>query len=75
MDRGVAQHLLETPLSQDQTLEMLDEGRVRITATVKDTGQLRWWLMGFGAQVEVIGPESVRQAIAGQISELATVYQ
>ncbi len=31
-----------------------------ITATVKDTRQLKWWLLGFADQVEVIKPKRLR---------------
>jgi predicted DNA-binding transcriptional regulator YafY len=33
---------------------------VRLSATVADTAELRWWLLGFGEGVEVIGPKSLR---------------
>ena len=41
-------HLLESPLSQDQTVKEL-EGEYEITATVVETAILDWWLRGFGA--------------------------
>lgn len=53
---GTAQHLAETPLSKDQTMESLPDGWVRITATVQDTMALRWWLRGFGPHVEIETP-------------------
>ena len=55
-DRSVAAHLYETPLSENQTIEDLDAHHVIVTATVRDTAQLRWWLRGFGGLVEVMGP-------------------
>ena len=33
---------------------------LRLKAKVQDTSQLRWWLLGFGAQVEVIKPVALR---------------
>lgn len=53
---GTAQHLEETPLSRDQTMEALPDGWVRMTASVADTMALRWWLRGFGPHVEVESP-------------------
>jgi predicted DNA-binding transcriptional regulator YafY len=38
----------------------LDE-RVLVKATVADTAQLRWWLLGFGARVEVRKPKRLRE--------------
>ena len=61
---GAAFHLGERPLSEDQRLEPTDDGRVLLTATVQDTSELRWWLLGFGDQVEVLAPESIREEMA-----------
>jgi predicted DNA-binding transcriptional regulator YafY len=63
-DPGAAYHLSETPLSEDQQLTETEAKRVQLTATVKDTAQLRWWLLGFGEGVEVLAPLSLRQAMA-----------
>jgi predicted DNA-binding transcriptional regulator YafY len=53
-------HLLETPLSDDQQVKEVKDGRLRIKATVQDTRQLRWWLLGFGNAVEVLAPKGLR---------------
>jgi predicted DNA-binding transcriptional regulator YafY len=58
---GAAHHLRETPLSADQQLTDKKDGRAQLTATVKDSQQLRWWLLGFGDQVEVIRPKGLRE--------------
>ena len=54
-----AYHLRETKLSEDQVLEDQPDGRVLVKATVQDTGELRWWLRGFGEGVEALAPESL----------------
>jgi predicted DNA-binding transcriptional regulator YafY len=54
--RAAAAHLYETPLSEDQTIENLDADHVIVTATVRDTEQLEWWLRGFGKLVDVVEP-------------------
>lgn len=56
-DADVGDHLLETPLSEDQTAQFDEQGKIIITATVMDTMQLEWWLNGFGNKLEVLGPE------------------
>ena len=63
-DPDCGAHLLESLLSKDQQVEEMDGGRLKITATVADTLQLRWWLRGFGADVEVISPPSLRSELA-----------
>jgi predicted DNA-binding transcriptional regulator YafY len=60
-DAGAAWHLEETPLSDDQQMTEKPDGRVLIKATVADTAQLRWWLLGFGARVEVRKPKRLRE--------------
>lgn len=44
-------HLLEMPLSTDQTAKEQKDGSLRITATVMDTLLLEQWLRGFGDEV------------------------
>ena len=46
----------EAPVAADQRLDKLPDGRVRLTATVANTRELRSWLKGFGSAVEVQRP-------------------
>lgn len=57
-------HLIETPLSPDQKVKNLGDGRVQVEATVKNTSQLRWWLLGFGDLVEVVSPKKLRDEMS-----------
>lgn len=63
-ETGSGSHLLESPLSKDQKFEELDDGKLKIIATVADTPQLRWWLLGLGTNVEVLSPLPLRGEIA-----------
>lgn len=51
----------ETPMSDDQETEEMDDGKTRVTATVPNTRELRRWLRGFGDRVEIIGPSFLRE--------------
>ena len=76
MDADAAQHLQEARLSEDQALEASDsEGWVVLSATVADTDQLRWWLRGYGDQVEVLEPAGLRQWMAETIAGAAGYYE
>ena len=75
IDSEIAKHLEETPLAEDQHIGPDEHGWRKLTATVSDTSQLRWWLMGFGSGVEVVGPIALRDEIAGALSLAASVYQ
>lgn len=39
-----------------------------------DNEQLYWWLLGFGAQVEVIEPEHLRQKMINTIKGMVNTY-
>lgn len=67
-------HLEETPLSDDQKLTDQPDGNVLVEATVADTGQLRWWLLGFGGRVEVLEPQSLRKEMKGHAERMAVTY-
>lgn len=71
---SAAVHLRESRLSRDQTISDDQEGWVRIDATVVDTYQLRWWLLGFGAQVEILEPKELREEIKTTLCQLANLY-
>jgi predicted DNA-binding transcriptional regulator YafY len=62
--RRAAAHLVETPLSEDQVIESLDADHVLVTARVRDTAQLDWWLLGFGSSVCVTEPSELSVRIA-----------
>ncbi|MBE0472468.1 MAG: WYL domain-containing protein, partial [Methyloprofundus sp.] len=57
IDKEVAWHLEETPLSLTQQLIETDNPEhVRLVADVPYDQQTFWWLLGFGSKVEVIKP-------------------
>ncbi len=70
-----ASALTETPLSADQVMTPLaDPQWVEVRATVADTDQLRWWLLGFGNQVEVLEPVELREEFRGIVDDLHRRY-
>ncbi len=70
----VADHLEETPLTEDQSLVSLPDGRINLAATVCETLQLRWWLQGIGDAVEVLAPSELRKQLAVSSRHLAARY-
>jgi predicted DNA-binding transcriptional regulator YafY len=72
---GAAHHLHETPLSKHQTLTAQEDGRELLEATVLDTSELRWWLLGFGGYVEVLEPKALRQEFQAIAENMAKLYQ
>lgn len=50
IDKVAGFHLLESPLSHDQQIEVRDDC-FEVDATLVETAQLKWWLNGFGGKV------------------------
>ena len=48
---------------------------MRVKATLEDTAQLRWWLLGFSDQVEVLGPKSLRDEFFELTKKMASIYK
>jgi predicted DNA-binding transcriptional regulator YafY len=72
---GAHLHLHDTPLSADQVLTALDDEQVLLRATVGNTAELRWWLLGFGELVEVLAPADLRAEFRMRATALAATYQ
>lgn len=73
-DRPAAAHLSETPLSDDQVLREVSPEVVRVSATVADTQQLRWWLLAFGSQMVVLKPQALRKELKAEAAALVARY-
>ncbi len=68
------EHLRETPLSHDQEIKPDQAGWMRLQASVPDTAQLRWWLLGFADQVEVLEPTSLRNEFVDMTQSMHGIY-
>lgn len=67
--------LYETPLSEDQIITPLEDKEwILVSATVADTDQLRWWLLGFGSQVEVLEPLELREEFREFSNQMSRLY-
>ena len=71
----VAEHLAERRLSGDQRITRQTGNRILVEASVADTQELRWWLLGFGSAVEVLSPAPLRKEFASQARTLQTMYE
>lgn len=73
--RSVAWLLQETPLSREQTVEALpDPEWYRLTARVPDDQQTLWWLMGLGANVKILSPDSWRHELKTTAQQVLAHY-
>jgi predicted DNA-binding transcriptional regulator YafY len=71
---GAHRHLHDTPLSADQVITELGDDRVLVRATVNNTEELRWWLLGFGEFVEVLAPAALREKFRERTVAMAELY-
>lgn len=60
--------LLESPMSKDQTVTRGEDedDDWTVEATVVESERLVWWLLSFGAGVEVLEPTTLREQVAGE---------
>lgn len=68
-------HLRETPLSKDQKMVEEKSGLIRVEATVQNTDQLFFWLMGFGGNAEILKPKALRDEMIRVVKAMSDVYK
>lgn len=69
----VVRSLTESPISKDQEIRADEEGAVLI-ANVKDSWQIRWWLLSYAELVEVLAPRELRAEAARRLALAAERY-
>ncbi|QOW21783.1 helix-turn-helix transcriptional regulator [Novilysobacter avium] len=76
IDGPAATHLGEQKLSPDQVVVRLDgTHQVEVSATVEDDETLRWWLLSFGSQLEVVHPSVLRDWLKNEMMEALRRYR
>ena len=68
-------HLTETPVDNDQDLTQLKDGSYKLKVTLPDTSQLRWWLLGFGEQVDIKKPATLRNEFKAIAKNMFLMYK
>lgn len=64
----------DAKLASDHRATRRRDGRTLVQATVADSAELRTWLMGFGAMVEVLSPKRLRGELAEHAAALHSAY-
>ena len=65
--------LNETPLSNDQKIDRNGD-KNKLTASIENTWQLKWWLLSQGNGIEVIKPQKLRKKIKEELSNALNQY-
>ena len=72
---AVARRVGETRWHPSQELEPQEDGSVLWRARVAGTLEVKIWILGWGAEAEVLEPASLRVEIAGDLRRAAEGYQ
>lgn len=68
--------LLDAPIGQDQVVHtQTEDGQVELSAKVRVSPQFKAWVLGFGASVEVLAPESLRRELGEALDTAAKAYR
>jgi CRISPR-associated endonuclease/helicase Cas3 len=70
----VVQRVKETRWHRSQRLEDQDDGSILWSARVAEPREMLNWIRGWGADVEVIAPKTLREMVSGEISKMAAIY-
>jgi predicted DNA-binding transcriptional regulator YafY len=70
----VAKAAMAARIVADREIERRDDGFAEITYRVNDLDELVRWVLGWGAQAEIVDPAEARQRIAGLSREVSAKY-
>lgn len=71
----VAKAAVAARIVAERAVNRLQDGSVEITYNVADVDELVRWVLGWGAQAEVIEPSSVRDRLRMLVAEIAAKYE
>lgn len=71
----VAANVAEVAWHKTQRLESRPDGSLDFHVRVSGLQEISWWILGYGAQAEVLRPAELRRIIARHAAHLVQVYQ
>jgi len=74
-DSVLAGLLEESPLCPEQCITLLADGRYEITARLRPSWELHWWLLAHIAELEVVAPTALRDEILRTLETAAARHQ
>jgi len=72
--RDAARRAKETIWHPSQLVEVLPDGRLRLTLRVGSILEIRHWVLGWGGECEVIRPVELRRDMEAEIRSMARTY-
>lgn len=71
---GLARLLQEAPISHDMLLVTEDEGS-RLTATVNDSWELKWWILSHAGSIQIQQPQGLRDEIQQRLRAALELHE
>jgi predicted DNA-binding transcriptional regulator YafY len=72
---AVASRVRESVWHPSQELDELRDGGCLFTVRISEPAEMKPWIRSWGAEVEVIAPQALRQEIATEATRMAATYQ
>lgn len=73
--RKVAGNVAEVRWHPTQTVKWNDDGTMDFRVSVDGVGEIVWWVLGYGDQVEVVAPKQLRKRVAAVAEAVAKQYR
>jgi predicted DNA-binding transcriptional regulator YafY len=73
LSHELATYLSETPISEDQEIQYKKE-TWQLSATVRDSWQLHFWILSQGPKIEIVQPNELRSSIAESLKQAHEIY-
>jgi proteasome accessory factor B len=73
--RKVAGNVAEVQWHPSQKVRWNDDGSIEFHVRVDGLGEITWWILGYGDEVEVVAPVELRRRIAAVAAKVARKHQ
>lgn len=74
-DKPMLNHVLESPLADDQNIIVDTDQYFEVRCTMHDSQDLRWWLISQSAYLTVLAPESLRKEVMKTLQSAVQRHQ
>ena len=71
----VAGNVAEVSWHRSQKVQFNDDGSMDFRVTVDGLGEISWWILGYGDQVEALAPQELRQRLGQVAAAVAARYR
>jgi predicted DNA-binding transcriptional regulator YafY len=73
VSEGLARLLQEAPISHDMLLVAEDDGS-RLTATVNDSWELKWWVLSHAGAIQICKPQCLHDEITQRLKSALELH-